>query len=657
MAFFSFGSDKYGKRKVPSNPVSGKPGTFGGPVQFRAPGTPYKASDLEITPNPYGPKRTEPDSKYLRHGGVTIGLKGSQPVATATRPSAPSGFNYSQVSAPKSPATVNTAAVAPAPAPGGGFSAAPGSGIAARVAAMGKAAGGQPVQAANVPSSPASIGAASVQPQIPNDVIRRTAEQNLQKYRQGVLNAMSPSEQERALADELAQFQGQARLGISGLEGQGRGIPLGLIRGQQAQLQEQAGIQEQTILGRLQAAQQARQAELAASQAALGFEEADIAREEARANAQAAGIKPIEIGGSLVALNPSTGQYEVVYQAPPSSDAMKPLGVSPGETIIDPTTGQVIYQAPFKPEDAPSAPATVQEYQFAQSQGFQGSFLDYQKAKDAATASVKPPTAEQSKAAGFAARITEANKTIDELADQFTGLTSQLGFVPEYLRSENRKLMEQAQRNFINAVLRRESGAAISESEFENARSQYFPQPGDTAAVLAQKKQNRDTVLGSLQSESRGQLPGGGDDIDSFLDSLPFSSAPSTAVKGSLQSFKSAIAKQESGARYNAVGPKTSKGNQAYGKYQVMDFNVPSWTKEALGKSLTPQQFLNDPQAQEAVADYKFQKLYDQYGNWQDVASVWFSGRPLARAGNASDVTGTTVPRYVANITKFMSQG
>jgi len=38
-------------------------------------------------------------------------------------------------------------------------------------------------------------------------------------------------------------------------------------------------------------------------------------------------------------------------------------------------------------------------------------------------------------------------------------------------------VFEQAKKNFVNAVLRLESGAVISPSEFTNADKQYFPQP------------------------------------------------------------------------------------------------------------------------------------------------------------------------------------
>jgi hypothetical protein len=108
----------------------------------------------------------------------------------------------------------------------------------------------------------------------------------------------------------------------------------------------------------------------------------------------------------------------------------------------------------------------------------------------------------------------------------------------------------------------------------------------------------------------------------------------------------------ESGGRYNAVGPVTNRGDRAYGKYQVMGANIPSWTKEALGRSMTPAEFLDSPEAQERVFETQFGKSVAKYGNPADAASVWFSGRPLAKAGNASDVLGTTVPQYVQ---KFMA--
>ena len=75
--------------------------------------------------------------------------------------------------------------------------------------------------------------------------------------------------------------------------------------------------------------------------------------------------------------------------------------------------------------------------------------------------------------------------------------------VPDFVSSDEWKRTDQAERNFINALLRRESGAAISPAEFENAEKQYFPRAGDSAALLAQKKKNRQTVTEGMAAEGR----------------------------------------------------------------------------------------------------------------------------------------------------------
>ena len=63
--------------------------------------------------------------------------------------------------------------------------------------------------------------------------------------------------------------------------------------------------------------------------------------------------------------------------------------------------------------------------------------------------------------------------------------------VGNYSQSPEYQQAKQARDDFINAQLRRESGAAIAPSEYTNADRQYFPQPGDGPEVLAQKAKNR----------------------------------------------------------------------------------------------------------------------------------------------------------------------
>lgn len=85
-----------------------------------------------------------------------------------------------------------------------------------------------------------------------------------------------------------------------------------------------------------------------------------------------------------------------------------------------------------------------------------------------------------------------------------------------------------------------------------------------------------------------------------------------------------------------------------------MSQNVPKWTKEVLGVTLTPKQFLNSPQAQDAVAIYKLQQYYNKHGNHGDAAAMWFSGRPLK--GNTSNDLYTSVPQYVSKTARHFNK-
>jgi hypothetical protein len=76
-----------------------------------------------------------------------------------------------------------------------------------------------------------------------------------------------------------------------------------------------------------------------------------------------------------------------------------------------------------------------------------------------------------------------------------------IGGMANFTQSPQQQQVEQAQRNFINAALRRESGAAIADSEFANAKQQYFPQIGDSDQVKAQKKANREQATRGILAE------------------------------------------------------------------------------------------------------------------------------------------------------------
>ena len=91
--------------------------------------------------------------------------------------------------------------------------------------------------------------------------------------------------------------------------------------------------------------------------------------------------------------------------------------------------------------------------------------------------------------------------SIKRAAEAVPFMGDALGTLTNWTQSEPQQKVEQAQRNFINAVLRRESGAVITQEEFDNARKQYFPQPGDEQGTVAQKQENRQATIAALKTE------------------------------------------------------------------------------------------------------------------------------------------------------------
>ncbi len=99
---------------------------------------------------------------------------------------------------------------------------------------------------------------------------------------------------------------------------------------------------------------------------------------------------------------------------------------------------------------------------------------------------------------------------------------------------------------------------------------------------------------------------------------------------------------------YSALGPVTASGDRAYGAYQVMGANVPAWTKSALGTSMTPDEFVKNPGAQDATFRSVFGGYVDKYGP-SGAAQAWFGGPgSVGSGGGARDVLGTSGSGYIA---------
>lgn len=125
--------------------------------------------------------------------------------------------------------------------------------------------------------------------------------------------------------------------------------------------------------------------------------------------------------------------------------------------------------------------------------------------------------------------------------------------------------------------------------------------------------------------------------------------------QGEPKNWAKAISGIESGGKYDLLGPVTKTGDRAYGKYQVMGSNVGPWTKQYLGQELTPEQFIANPQAQDAVFQGRFGEYAKKYGP-EGAARAWFAGEGGMNDLNRKDQLGTSVGKYAALFNKGMGQ-
>lgn len=208
----------------------------------------------------------------------------------------------------------------------------------------------------------------------------------------------------------------------------------------------------------------------------------------------------------------------------------------------------------------------------------------------------------------------------------------------------------------------REAADKISSKEYEG------PIKTDQSAFMPRKEKSppqrnpNDMVLDymtgvrkALQSEET--LPPG--EAPKSSPRPPAKDLRTAPAGGDTMTALEALSAIESSDNYEALGPIMQKGmykgDRAYGRYQVMGKNIPSWTKEILGREYTPEEFLKDTNAQDLVAAHRMNQSFEKYGTWEDAASVWFSGRPLAKAGEASDGYMTT-PAYVRKFSREMKK-
>ena len=128
----------------------------------------------------------------------------------------------------------------------------------------------------------------------------------------------------------------------------------------------------------------------------------------------------------------------------------------------------------------------------------------------------QPPSQAQFLASAYAGRMVQAGDVFGKISDEIVDMwpasfTGQKWADTPTLQSDVMQSYMQASRNFINALLRRESGAVIADSEFDSAEKQYLPMPNDSEVVARQKAANRQYVTDTMirSSGDAYEAPGG----------------------------------------------------------------------------------------------------------------------------------------------------
>jgi hypothetical protein len=122
------------------------------------------------------------------------------------------------------------------------------------------------------------------------------------------------------------------------------------------------------------------------------------------------------------------------------------------------------------------------------------------RAKSGANAKPRPS---QYKAADFAVRMEQALADYEAAGGDRASLASATqSMLPNAVRSSERQRMDQAEENFVTAVLRPESGALIGKEEMERDRVKYFPRVGNSPEVVAQKARLRQIAMKGLAAQA-----------------------------------------------------------------------------------------------------------------------------------------------------------
>jgi hypothetical protein len=486
-------------------------------------------------------------------------------------------------------------------------------------------------------------------------------------------------------------------------------MPLEFITGQQRSVEQRALDLAEPLNAKMARLQAQRQAALDASKFALDRADKKVADEKAvaqKAKEDAAKkAEPISVGAgqTVVHWNPETKAYETVYKAPEKTTPAEGFTLSEGQRRYD-AAGNLIAAGPAKQGEVRESGGYLYQQQTDGSwkvvggngpAGSSGKVVningtDYVQNADGTFSAPNLPTTPQStekidtlkqKVALIDSLLTSkglAGSVGPYGVSRWTPFTADKAERKEFAAGVNQLIGQETIDTLLN--LKKQGGTlgALSDNErfmLQSAASkigswQIKDAQGNPTgeyevsedAFKAELNRIKELTQKAIDQAGGGPKPLNTNDpqvqylrqqglSDDEIRALGFSQDLGTSEKGlDVSKVTAAIGQFESGGNYRAMGPVTSSGDRAYGKYQIMGNNIPSWSKEILGQSISVAQFLANPQLQDQIAAAKIGQYIQKYGTVEDAASMWFSGRPLAKAGNAKDVIGTTVPQYAKNV-------
>ncbi len=529
-----------------------------------------------------------------------------------------------------------------------------------------------------VPQAPTPTPTAA--PPAPTPAPAAPSDTQLQALQSQYLSSLKPSEEEVRLQQQINSLISGRDLGVAGLSGQGRGIPLSLVEGQQGKLMEQAALQAAPLQRQLALLQAQRTASQQAAEKQIGFEKDRLSRETQKQD------DSVVIGNSLI--NRATG--EVIYQSP--QDIKTSIEKINGRTVlINKETGEVIKDlggvdakvtTTYKEIDGKLTKIITDE---------QGNTISIEPMETTdGTKTITTSTGEVINIGEKQLSPTQATllaegrqlsfvldplyKIIDKNSNLFDPILGKLGQLNPYYEKAQ-KIDDDLRRS--SQVIGRYMEGGVLRKEDEEKYRRMLPKLTDTSGVAKDKLDGVAELLEKKQREYIESFARAGYDVSGFVDEqsptqqvsnitgqqfqdwlnsspvsirqqaknlydsgitdyqdiynvfnkpIGFNNDLSKSINGSSNASKIAMAiKQvESGGNYQATG-----ASGEYGAYQFMPATWNQWASKYLGNPNAPMTQMN----QDIVAQKKIDELLKQGYTAKQIALIWNGGTPVVKKG------------------------